>query len=264
MKAITKQITPICGGFYEHLPSGYDNVKRFPLVLFLHGRGEIGSGSQTDLPSILRNGLPKFINAGFNPDFIMLAPQFKQSASVLDLDQLYTYAINNYLVDTSKVYVTGLSMGGGSTWGAASYNETLADKYAALVPICGAWKPEPYTMSVIAKLGIPVLATHNTDDPTVSVNDTIGWVDGINARSPKVPAIKTIWPSGGHNAWDRTHDPASKEFFGGNIWTWLLQFSRPQAGQPPVPNPITTPYILQIGSEKVTCYSDGTWKKTNV
>src|SRR5882762_1653299 len=54
-------------GFYEYLPAGYGTPgKTFPLMVFLHGSGEVGNGG-SDLPKVLANGPPKLINGGDFP-----------------------------------------------------------------------------------------------------------------------------------------------------------------------------------------------------
>jgi hypothetical protein len=222
--------TPKSTGYYEFLPKGYDGNKRFPVIIFNHGYGELGTGQPGDIESLLRNGLIKYIKADglFRDTFkcIIIAPQYRSWPYGADMKALIDFVVTNYAVDAGRIYITGLSMGGAATWSAASYDETLTGRIAAMVPICGAANPDSYGMTTIANTGVAVWATHNADDGTVSVNQTHGWVDGINSRSPKIIAKKTIWPTGNHNAWDRTHDPKSKEFNGGNIYDWMLQFSR--------------------------------------
>jgi hypothetical protein len=227
------------GGYYEYLPKGYDGLKQYPIILFIHGLGELGSG-QADITSVLRNGLPMYLNtnAAFKDTFkaIVIAPQFRQWPNANDLESVLTYAKANYRVDLSRIYISGLSMGGAATWGYMGYNEDRSSKIAAILPVCGAAAPDSYAMGLIAKLGTGVWATHNADDGTVTVANTNGWVDGINARTPLVRANKTIWPSGGHNAWTRTYDPASKEFDGSNVYAFLFKFSK---GAVPITPPIT-------------------------
>ncbi len=48
------------------------------------------------------------------------------------------FAIKKYRIDTTRIYVSGLSMGGGVTW---EYAAAYASRVAAIVPICGASTP---------------------------------------------------------------------------------------------------------------------------
>ena len=139
------------GGYFEYLPSGYSTSnKSYPLILFVHGLGELGSGSSTDLPKLLNCwvALPRLINQGQFPQtfssngqtfsFIVISPQFKAWPSGSDVNDVINYAIKNYKVDTTRIYVTGLSMGGGATWDFAAAFPTKA---TAIVPTCGASWP---------------------------------------------------------------------------------------------------------------------------
>ena len=58
-----------------------------------------------------------------------------------DVDGVIEYAIKNYEVDKKRIYLTGLSMGGGAVWEYAGADLKYAKKLAAIVPICGASYP---------------------------------------------------------------------------------------------------------------------------
>jgi predicted peptidase len=114
-------------GFYEYLPQGYSTDNQtYPLIIFVHGIGELGYGDATSLPLVLRNGTPKLINAGTFPSsftvngqtfkFIILSPQFISWPTPDDIQAVIDYALKNYRVNVNRVYLTGLSMGGGPVW----------------------------------------------------------------------------------------------------------------------------------------------------
>jgi predicted peptidase len=223
------------GGFYKALPARYDSTtKKYPLLIFIHGLGELGNGT-TDLKKALYNGVPKLINDkkfppqftvnGESFSFVVLSPQFKQWPTFTDVNALIDYAIANYRIDETRIYVSGLSMGGGVTWNTA-FN--IPSRLAAVVPICGAadvtsFNSTQYSAVVTAKL--PVWAFHNNDDGRVNVSATNGIVDKINSLTPAIPAKKTIWPTGGHDAWTKATNPDTKED-GKNMYEWMLQFKR--------------------------------------
>ncbi|RYZ92168.1 MAG: hypothetical protein EOP47_30610, partial [Sphingobacteriaceae bacterium] len=49
-------------GFYRYLPADYaTSAKSYPLIIWVHGYGQIGQGNTTDLPKVLEWGLPKII-----------------------------------------------------------------------------------------------------------------------------------------------------------------------------------------------------------
>ncbi|HEY6915489.1 MAG TPA: alpha/beta fold hydrolase, partial [Paludibacter sp.] len=173
-------ISGTCGGYYEYLPQGYstNTSQNFPLIVAVHGIGEIGNGT-TDLGNLLNcwTAIPRLIaNGGFpvsvsvggqSFSFIVIAPQFNQWPYASDVNAVVDYAVSHYRVDQSRIYVTGLSMGGGSVWDFAGNYPTKA---AAVVPVCGAASSDPTRAQAIANAKLPVWATHNQNDPTVSVS----------------------------------------------------------------------------------------------
>src|SRR5436309_9138617 len=98
------------------LPANYDarSRQRWPLILFLHGAGERGS----DVWKVATHGPPK--NVTDHPDFpfILVSPRcpegqtWSKDVLLVLLDEI----TRTYRVDTNRVYLTGLSMGGYGTW----------------------------------------------------------------------------------------------------------------------------------------------------
>jgi predicted peptidase len=222
------------GGFYEALPPSYDSTdEKYPLLLFLHGGGELGDGSDTSLPLILKNSVTKRLYEKTLPvkftvgdrDFslIVISPQFKEWPKVEDVHDVMDYALRHYRVDSSRIYLAGLSMGGGVTW------EYAGSKYgtqlAAIVPICGASWADTAVATQIAKNNVPIWAFHNEDDPTVTVNSTKRYLRLINAAHPTATIRVTYWPSDMHDAWTKASDPEYRED-GKNMYEWMLQFIR--------------------------------------
>ncbi|MEP7279668.1 MAG: PHB depolymerase family esterase [Bacteroidota bacterium] len=231
--AVSANVSASIGGFYQALPARYDSTtKKYPLLVFLHGVGETGNGT-TDLPRLLVNAVPKLLSQhnfppqftvnGAKYSFIVLNPQFKTWPQPSDVNALIDYAVAHYRIDESRIYVAGLSMGGGNTW---DYAIAYAERVAAVVPICGASWPSKDQLGNIAKAKLPVWAFHNNDDGTVGVGTTIANVDNINSFNPVISAKKTIWPSGGHDAWTKATNPATKECDGKNMYEWMLQYKK--------------------------------------
>lgn len=228
------------GGYYEYLPQGYgtNTWQSYPLIVFVHGIGELGNGT-SDLPNLLNAwlALPRLIANGSFPasfnasgqsfSFIVLSPQFKAWPSGSDVNAVIDYAVKNYRVDQSRIYVTGMSMGGGAVWDFAG---NFPAKAAAVVPIAGAASADVTRAQAIANAKLPVWATHNQGDPTVSVSNTTGWVSMINQYGGN--AISTIFPVSGHDAWTKTYDPGFTQN-GVNIYQWMLQYQKGSGTPPP-------------------------------
>ena len=230
--AVSTEINANCAGFYKALPAHYNSTtKKYPLLIFLHGSGESGNGT-TDLSRVLNNAVPNliknqlfpasFISGDKNYSFIVISPQFKGWPLPADVDAVISYSIDNFRIDETRIYVSGLSMGGGATW---DYAAVYAGKIAAIIPICGASAPNAGKAKNIADANLPVWAFHNEDDYTVPVNNTKDYISMINSFNPAPLAKMTLWPTGGHNAWTKASDPAYKED-NLNIYQWMLQYHR--------------------------------------
>src|SRR6266404_4792936 len=116
------------------LPKGYEPKaeKRWPLILFLHGAGERG----TNVWKVATHGPPKNVTSKPDFPFILVSPQCAEG-QIWSNDQLLALlneVIGTYAVDKSRVYLTGLSMGGYGTW---SLGLSYPELFAAMVPICG-------------------------------------------------------------------------------------------------------------------------------
>jgi predicted peptidase len=230
--AITWNISTNIQGYQRALPARYDSVlKKYPLLIFIHGAGEMGNGS-TDLYKVANVGVPALIkNKQFPPafkvndtsySFIVISPQCKTVPSDVDMNALLDHAISKYRIDTTRIYVSGLSMGGGVTWvfGAAS-----AQRISAIVPICGASSPTDSRAQKIAQAGLAVWAFHNKNDSTVTYTNSTGYVTKINGFGANPQAKLTLWLTGGHNAWTKACNPATKEE-NMNMYEWMLQYHR--------------------------------------
>jgi acetyl esterase/lipase len=243
-------------GYYEYLPQGYSatSTQKYPLILFIHGMGELGS----TLSPVLRNGIPRLINQGSFPTsftvngvvhrFIVISPQFVAWPSAPDINSVLDYVVSHYNVDPARIYLTGLSMGGGATWdyGGNQGNAAYPKRVAAIVPICGAAYPSIYKARVIANNNLPVWAFHNSGDGTAPVSYTNDFVSGINSTipAPNPLAKKTIFNVGGHDAWTTAYNPTYREQ-SKNVYEWMLQYTR-SVGTPPT----NTPPTVNAGADK--------------
>lgn len=250
------------GGFYEYLPAGYSSTgtETYPVIIFIHGLGEKGSGSASTLPLVLKNGLPKVISQGKFPasftvngrtsKFIVISPQFATWPGALQVGQVIDYAKKTYKADASRIYVTGLSMGGGCVWDGA-VNTANAPRIAAIVPVCGARAASATGARVIATNNMAVWALHNESDPTVVSSYTKGWIAAINtAPAPNPKARMTIFPVSGHDAWTKSYDPNYRED-GKNIYEWMLQYSTSRsAAAPPAPPAANVAPVVNAGADR--------------
>ncbi|HYF33159.1 MAG TPA: PKD domain-containing protein [Chitinophagaceae bacterium] len=245
-------------GFLEYKPVDYSanpNTK-YPLIIFLHGIGERGNGT-TDLLRVAANAIPRYISVGHpmrfqNPStgqwetFLVLSPQLSYAYGwwpEFYAEEMIKYAKQNLRIDTNRIYLTGLSLGGGGTWKYASASYSNARSLAAIAPVCGTCDWSNMCGS-IAAANLPVWAFHANDDGIVGVGCTTGAIWNINACSPAVPPIQTIYPNGNHYIWDRSYDTAHN-WHNPNIYEWFLTKSR--STSMPGPN---TPPIARAGTDQ--------------
>ncbi len=224
------KITSVSGiHFYEYLPPDYTTSKNdFPVVIFLHGLAERGD-TEKSLALIEKHGPPKHVKAGYKFPFILISPQLKTKYTdwpVSYIDEVLEYVKTTLKINASRIYLTGLSLGGGGTWMYAQ-DPVLGKKLAAIAVVCGS-RNTPAKAVVLANNNLPVWAFHGDADTKVDFNKTIKMVDAINACTPPPSplAIKTIYSGITHSSWNNAyridnslHDP--------NVYEWLLQWKNP-------------------------------------
>lgn len=230
--AITANITPNCNGYYKALPARYDSTtKKYPVIIFLHGQSALGNGSADDLKkisggpySLLKNKKfpAAFSSGGKSFSFIVISPQFKTWPTADEVDAVVNYFTSKLRIDPTRIYVTGLSMGGGATW---DYAGKYASKIAAIAPVCGASSTTEAKAKIIANNKLPVWAFHNDGDDKVSVNNTLGYITMLNNMNMTPKAKMTIYPATGHDAWTKAYSLTYKEN-DMNVYEWMLQNHR--------------------------------------
>jgi pimeloyl-ACP methyl ester carboxylesterase len=220
-------------GFYEYKPTDYNlyPAKKYPLIIFLHGIGERGNGT-TELSRVLSYGIPSLINQGatmkFNGEtFLVLSPQLPTWLGSWEnyyVDEMLDYAFSNLQVDTNRVYLTGLSLGGGGVWTYANTSSDHAKRFAAIAPVCGTCYYNYSTLkTTIGAAPIGVWGFTNMDDGVVSPWCTISACDALLNTSSAVR--KTVNASGGHDAWTRAYD-LGHSIQSPNLFEWMLGFTK--------------------------------------
>lgn len=216
-------------GYLEYLPADYlTNSSKYPVVVFLHGIGERGPDS-TD-PAVLANGIstvtrhgpPKHVRNGTQFPFILISPQLKNSFGVWPtwyVTEVIEHVKKYLRIDERRIYLTGLSLGGGGTWTMA---QDFPGMFAAVAPVCGGYN-SPAKACAIASENLPVWAFHGDADAVVHMSKSINMVNAINSclPAPVPPARITIYPGVAHNAWDRAYTP-DYTYHKPNVYEWML------------------------------------------
>ena len=121
--------------YITYLPTDYanDSLKEYPLLIFLHG----GSARGTDTLDLYDAGPFDQIYRGRNFPFIIVAPQCPKQirwSTENWFADFYFDLIKKYRIDTNRIYLTGVSLGGSGTWSLAT---KYPDKFAAIAPMSG-------------------------------------------------------------------------------------------------------------------------------
>lgn len=201
---------PIGLKFLLQLPDGYETEthKKWPLVIFLHGAGERGN----DLSKVAIHGPPKKVEAGESFPFILASPQCPAGGWWTDepVPELIDFLEATYRVDKSRIYLTGLSMGGYGTWHFATKQP---ERFAAVVPVCGGGVP--YRVRSIK--GMPVWAFHGAMDTAVPLDESERLIEQLQ-KMKNENAKLTVYPEAGHDSWTDTYDNPE-------VYEWLLSHS---------------------------------------
>lgn len=198
-------------------PKGFQENKRYPLILFLHGRGARGDTTE----KLHRyTGLLNIQKHQDERSFILLAPHCKSgtwSEWMGVLIRLVEHVRALSFVDESRLYLTGNSMGGYGTWTLASLR---APWFAAAMPICGGGLP-----GMANELGdLPIRAFHGLCDQKVDPIESLQMVKAVNNFGGQAELI--LYPKLPHNCWDTAYSDDKN-------YDWLLSFTNERGKEPP-------------------------------
>lgn len=168
--------------YISYTPKDYndDTLKKWPLIIYLHG----GSSRGNDTTKLYCCGIPDQIWRGREFPFIIVAPQcpINQRWSTDNwFENFYKEVTTKYRVDTNKIYLTGVSLGGAGTWYLAT---KYPEKFAAIAPMSGFTRHMDYIMTNTDKLiDIPIWAFHGKIDDVVPVGDTEWMINKLKGKN---------------------------------------------------------------------------------
>lgn len=173
-----------------------------PIIIQLHGAGERGD----DLSLVDVHGFSKIMDGEYPAIFIM--PQCPQNsfwaARVESIVRFVEMVSEEFGADKSRIYLTGLSMGGFGTWFTAM---ARPDLFAAIVPVCGGGMP--WNAGV---LDMPVWAFHGAMDDAVLPSNSDDMVAALKRCGKDVRYTRL--DGVGHNVWDYAYNA--------ELISWLL------------------------------------------
>lgn len=203
------------------VPKNYNPAQKYPLVMFLHGAGERGTDGTVHLQAnegaviwaqdaeqakrecfVLAPQCPpnrswthRLLTGGKEP--FTPTPELKMAYAILQK------VMAEYSIDKSRVYLTGLSMGGFGTW---SLSMEHPETFAAIVPICGGGDPKKAHILYDK----PIWTFHHAGDPVVPVEMTRAIVRELEKEDADLyyrPVLYTEYqvgdplPYGDHASW---------------------------------------------------------------
>jgi predicted peptidase len=132
-----------------------------------------------------------------------------------ELHYLLIDAMQRYNIDETRIYLTGLSMGGYGAWHLAA---AYPDLFAAVVPICGGMVHENELLEEIKVLkDVPIWIFHGAKDETVPIKNSQELYDILKKIRGNVQF--TVYPKLGHDSWTKTYDNPE-------LYKWLLKQKR--------------------------------------
>src|SRR5881409_2606488 len=224
--------TTVDGMLYRYqvfVPRGTDRGARPPVILSLHGAGERGTDGQLQtmvgLGPVVRGRAESFPAVVVMPqapsDSLWRGAPARAALQALDASLL------EFRGDSTRVYLTGLSMGGYGTWQLALEHP---GRFAALVPICGGIRSpsalasirvagvpadaaDPYAYVAARLADTPVWLFHGEADGAVPVSESRSMAQALRQASGDVRY--TEYAGVGHNSWESAYNEPE-------LWRWLF------------------------------------------
>jgi predicted peptidase len=211
------------------LPASYSTspAKKYPLIIFLHGSGQAGTG-QAGLSNLINAGLPQKIAAGLQPsavspidsqtyEFIVVSPQDPSwTPTYSKLKYILPDVLSRYRVDSSSVYLTGDIQGGDglfSTLGstdsnfirrfaaAATANSIGVDGVNGLTDV----QVEAHLRDATKAYGVQVWTVAGELDGHLGID--VAYHDSVNKPGPVVPDKLTVIGGATDTTWKQLYDP---------------------------------------------------------
>lgn len=229
-RTITYSGGPYTGEVFHYRllkPAKIEAGKTYPLILFMHGAGERGDDNVKQLMY-----LPTWLaepEARAKYDCFVLVPQCRSkrwwtipralrkdkdadpldpaSADVGVADAILQKTLSEEPIDKSRIYLTGISMGGYGSWALAAHHPDL---FAAVVPVCGGGS----TANAEILKNIPLWVFHGGADPVVPADQSRQMIEAIKQAGgkPKYTEFEGV----GHDSWT----PAYRE---SEALSWMFE-----------------------------------------
>ena len=201
----------VSGGydFWVYVPQelAAKDTTKLPLVIFLHGKGLSGN----NLEQVRGYGPLEALKFGRKIDALVLAPQAQAGWSPSRVKKVLDWTEMHYPVDTNRIYVFGMSMGG---YGTIDFVGCYPEKIAAAIAMCGGGSLKNY--SGLNK--VPLWIIHGTADTAVSYKESQKVVDAMKASGRTDLLRFDLMPEVNHSRLGRV-------FYMSEPYEWLFKHS---------------------------------------
>ena len=225
--------------FRVYIPMGHDPAKKYPVILYLHGRGARGNDNEKQIGGAHLGSVIQLFDMKYPEryrSFIAVFPQTQGGWSgepAEDAIKALDQTVSEFNGDPQRIYLAGLSLGGYGSWYlAAKYPK----KFAAVVPLGGGIvppsgvgairresmpaemfalysAPDPYAAFAKAIGKTPVWIFHGGQDDTIDVNESRKMAAALKAAGGTVKY--TEYP-------EEKHFIADRVFTDAEFWKWLM------------------------------------------
>lgn len=190
-----------------HVPIGFYSIGgRRPLIIFLHGSGRVGKDIEDNIEDLTKHLSPE-MKKDF--PFVVISPVCRKHGwKTSQIQQILAETTTRWNIDPSRIYLTGMSMGGFGTFQIAC--ET-PETFAAIVPVAGGGDP-----SRAERLkSVPTWAFHGDLDDVVAYECSSNMIEAMQ-KSDCCEAKLTTLQGAGHGIMQPVYSRP-------DLYQWLLK-----------------------------------------
>lgn len=211
-----KDVIPGGYNFWVYTPLDYYySLESTPVIIFLHGQSLCGR----DLNRVRRYGPLDAIVKGRQIEALVIVPQNPGGAwNPKKINDVLEWTKRNYAMDSTRVYIIGMSLGG---YGTMDFAGTYPEKIAAAMALCGGCSLKD--KSGLGKL--PLWIIHGTADRAVPVRQSKAVVEELQ-RTNNDQRLRFNWMQGA------SHGALARILYMTKTYEWLFSHSLLDKGRP--------------------------------